>query len=92
MRRTALLLLALWLAAPAALAGDRDEAADLNEEGIRLTKAGEYEKAIEEFLTWYEDIDKFHADCKDWIKKIHDNLEIPDPNQRWRTFRDASSG
>lgn len=46
----------------------------------------EWEKGVQEFLDWYRDIDRFNRDCRDWIKKIHKNLEIPDPDKRWRKF------
>lgn len=47
----------------------------------------EWERTIEEFLWLYSDLDKFNQDCQNWIKKIHENLKIPDPEKQFRKFR-----
>jgi len=47
----------------------------------------EWERTIEEFLWMYRDLKKFNQDCKDWIKKIHTNLAIPDPDIQWRNLK-----
>lgn len=47
----------------------------------------EWERTIEEFLWFYDDLDKFNSDCKLWVKKIIDNEAIPDPDAKWRNLK-----
>ena len=61
---------------------------DTNRVGYRVIAHWmEWERAVEEILWMYSDLDKFNQDCKDWIKKIDNNLAIPDPDIKWRNLK-----
>ncbi len=54
---------------------------DTNRVGYRVVAHWmEWERAVEEVLWMYDDLDKFNKDCKERIKKIHDDIEIPNPD------------